>query len=388
MGKRLRSHGQKGGELFTGKQARLWFLGALLSCEVYEARGGSDSLQTKRPCAARRRIRVAWRRSIFPPWLNLGFPGVLLNPLLAEIPAFQGWPHLSQPWDSTHDWDRFWMPLIARASPPPDPHGRVFHRSPPTPRLVPDSGGESTFMKITDYPLYNHAVPIEPAPGDHAWAGELAGEVAAELALSTASDKGWILRCPYAFEATWNGGPDPEDIDIRIEAPDAETPDFVQSRLGAGLLTFYPGYQFQTETPYSLWVRGTINSPKDGLHALEQIADTALLPCTVTVAWQCTRPHQTIRFAAGEPFGAILLYADGAQENAILGVVALDADADLEAYEQAAQQLVDDAAPPGGPPAPRRRSARRACAGGRCRHGCAGGRCRQGGVRASRPAIG
>ncbi|HEY6322785.1 MAG TPA: Stf0 family sulfotransferase [Thermoanaerobaculia bacterium] len=64
------------------------------------------------------------------PWLGLGFPGVLLDPLLAGLPAFQGWPHLALPWDSPHDWDRFWMPIIVRALPPSDPHGSVVHRSP------------------------------------------------------------------------------------------------------------------------------------------------------------------------------------------------------------------------------------------------------------------
>lgn len=64
------------------------------------------------------------------PWLGLGFPGALLDPRLAELPAFQGWPHLALPWGSPRDWDRLWMPLVARALPPVDPHGPVFHRSP------------------------------------------------------------------------------------------------------------------------------------------------------------------------------------------------------------------------------------------------------------------
>jgi hypothetical protein len=142
----------------------------------------------------------------------------------------------------------------------------------------------------------------------------------------------WELLCPYAFEATWNGGPSPDAIDIRIEAPAAGAPAFVQSQLGAGLLTFYPGYQFKTTGEQLLWVRGPINRPKDGISALEHLADASIVPCTVTVTWQCTRPNQTIRFAAGEPFGTIL------------HVVSLDTDADLDAYDQALQQMVNNAA--------------------------------------------
>lgn len=77
-------------------------------------------------------------------------------------------------------------------------------------------------------------------------------------------------------------------------------------------MSFYPGYQFQTQATHSLWVRGPVNWPKDGLHPLEQIVATALLPCTITVIWQCTRPNQTIRFEAGDPFGTILPYATSA----------------------------------------------------------------------------
>jgi hypothetical protein len=182
-----------------------------------------------------------------------------------------------------------------------------------------------------------------PQPSERAWITEI-GAVAADLDLSSASSKGWGLRCPYDFEATWNGGLSPEDIDIHIEAPDVETPVFVQSYLGGGLLTFYPGYQFQTEASHNLWVRGPINWPKDGLHPLEQIADTSLLPCTITVTWKFTRPNQTIRFAAGEPFGTLLPYPKSAQETTTLDMIQLDADADLDAYEQTFQQLADSAA--------------------------------------------
>lgn len=187
-------------------------------------------------------------------------------------------------------------------------------------------------MKIIAYPLYDHAVPLQPASEQRAWITE--NEAAcASLALDTVNGKGWELLCPHAFEATWNGGPNPEDIAIRLDATDGDAPAFVQSNLGGGLLTCYTGYQFQTEASHSLWVRGPINCPKDGLYPLESIVDTVLLPCTITVTWKFTRPNHTIRFEQGEPFGTILLYANSAQENATLELVPLDADADLDAYE-------------------------------------------------------
>ena len=179
---------------------------------------------------------------------------------------------------------------------------------------------------LTAYPLSNHAVAITPQPNDLAWTG----------------GQGWDFLAPYAFEATWNGGPSPEDIDIRIETPDLDAPAFVQSFLGHGLLTFYPGYQLKTEGGQVLWVRGPINLPKDGLYPLEHLVDAAVLPCTVTLHWQCTRPNHTIRFAADEPFATLLLCPKSPPENLTLDVVRPDAD--LDACELAFQDLADSAA--------------------------------------------
>ena len=198
-------------------------------------------------------------------------------------------------------------------------------------------------MSITAYPLSNHAVAITPQPNDRAWTTKI-GVTAADLALSTAGGRGWDLLAPYAFEATWNGGPNPEDIVIQIDAPADEAPPFVQSCLGQGLLTFYPGYQFKTEDDQVLWVHGPTNLPKDGLYPLERLVDSAVLPCIVTIHWQCTRPNHTLRFAAGEPFATLLLYPKGAPKNLTLDVVQPESEADPDACERALQELADSAA--------------------------------------------
>ncbi|HEY0737769.1 MAG TPA: DUF6065 family protein [Herpetosiphonaceae bacterium] len=202
-----------------------------------------------------------------------------------------------------------------------------------------------TSLHITAYPVSDQAVAITPVPNERAWVMEL-GAVAADLALSSAGGKGWEVLCPYAVEATWTGGPSPEDIVIRSDMPDEDTPSFVQSVLGHGLLTFYPGYQCKTEAGEALWVRGPINWPKDGLAPLEQILDTAVLPCTVVVQWQFTRPQQTIRFAAGEPFGTLLLtptlFAETNGDQVTLNIVPVATD--VEAYEATLKQIISDPA--------------------------------------------
>lgn len=118
----------------------------------------------------------------------------------------------------------------------------------------------------------------------------------------------WELVCPHAFEVTWNGGPRPEDLEIRVEgAEEIELP-FVGSDLGHGVLTFHPGYQLKTDDPYALWVDGPTGPPKDGIAPLERLVDTTHLPCTLAAHWQLTRAHHTVRFAAGEPFARLRLH--------------------------------------------------------------------------------
>jgi hypothetical protein len=196
-------------------------------------------------------------------------------------------------------------------------------------------------MKLKAYPLYDHAAALQPASEERAGSTENEATTAG-LTLDTINGKGWELLCPYAFEASWNGGPNAEDIEIRLETTDVDQSGFVQSQLGGGILTFHTGYQIKTEDTYALWVRGPINTPRDGLYPLERIVDTSLLPGTISIHWKFTHPNQTIRFEAGEPFGTLLPYpkpaAEDSTEQFTLEVVQLDTD--VEAYEQALQQLI------------------------------------------------
>ena len=108
-------------------------------------------------------------------------------------------------------------------------------------------------MKITAYPLCATAATLQPS----------------------SMGKGWNFLCPCAFEATWLGGPSAEGITIRLAASSPGQQDFVQSREGDGLLTFYPGYQCKTEAEHALWVRGPVNAAKDGLVPLESVTVTS-----------------------------------------------------------------------------------------------------------------
>ncbi|MBX3011292.1 MAG: glycosyltransferase family 2 protein [Caldilineaceae bacterium] len=176
-------------------------------------------------------------------------------------------------------------------------------------------------MHIIGYQLHNQAVAIEPS------------------SLPTGS-QGWMLRCPLALEATWNGGSAPTDITIRLVTEEPPLFPFVASVLGAGILTFYSGYQFQSDPAHILWARGPLTPPKEGIYPLDQSIDTSLLPYTVSFQWQFTRPHQTIRFAAGEPFATLLLWPKPSWPPVQLQVV--PPLTEVARYEENLQELIDD----------------------------------------------
>lgn len=158
-------------------------------------------------------------------------------------------------------------------------------------------------MRITVHPLHDHPVTIEPSPARRPWPG-LSRGLFEDPSLQAATSRGWDLRCPYGFEAIWNGGPDPDDIEI-------SAPGFVASRVGHGVLTFETGYQFDLKPPNDLWVRGPINHLKDGIQPLDQVIEADLLPFVGEIHWRFTRPNQAVRFERGEPFGTLLPYPSG-----------------------------------------------------------------------------
>ena len=66
-----------------------------------------------------------------------------------------------------------------------------------------------TPMKIKAYALYKQSAPLQPATGTRHWL-QANEPLADELAAASVNRQGWELLCPFACEATWNGGPDPE----------------------------------------------------------------------------------------------------------------------------------------------------------------------------------
>ena len=191
-------------------------------------------------------------------------------------------------------------------------------------------------MTIKAFALSDRAAGLQAAPTEREWASDYT-DLHDNTAWQRVNGIGWQLSCPAAFEATWNGGPNADDVEIRYDRSPNPGPGFVQSQLGGGMLSFHTGYQMQSTNGRMLWVRGPINAPKEGLYPLECLADTSILPCTILVHWRFIGPHQTVRFEAGEPFGTVVPYTMGDPAQGLPEVIPVPKDA--EAYEQAFEQL-------------------------------------------------
>lgn len=154
-------------------------------------------------------------------------------------------------------------------------------------------------MKLIAYPTVQHPPELRPAPSGRAWMDALPEAYGYRcLPLTIANAHGWELCTPVAFEATWNGGPAKDDIQITSNDEGL----MPTTHFGSGILTFHVGYLFQTEPGVSLMAQGPINRPKDAIQALAGVIETDWSPYTFTMNWLFTRPDTPIRFEKGEPF--------------------------------------------------------------------------------------
>lgn len=154
-------------------------------------------------------------------------------------------------------------------------------------------------MKLTCYRFRRDTQEIVPASWQRRWMDEVQAYRCIPLAMANAT--GWEILSPSHFSVSWNGGAAPADL--RVESLDGypDLPELVKSHFGHGILTFYPSYLFTTETGWHLWVRGSPNSPKDGIQPLDAVVESDWLPFRFTMNWAFTRPGR-ITFEKGEPF--------------------------------------------------------------------------------------
>lgn len=154
--------------------------------------------------------------------------------------------------------------------------------------------------ELTAYVIDGHDVQIRPAPAERQWMDDSNRRFAYRcLPLSIANTHGWEILCTSGFTAIWDGGQSKDAIAIHAAAP--HPPVQAISHFGEGVLTFHVPCLFQTEAGIDLYLTGPVNRPKDGIAALTGIVETDWSPYTFTMNWLFTRPHNAVRFEAGEP---------------------------------------------------------------------------------------
>ena len=155
-------------------------------------------------------------------------------------------------------------------------------------------------MKLACYLPDGLSLDIRPASNRRGWMDETDERFAYRcLPLSIANAHGWVICCEAGFEAEWNGGHAPEDVQV---APLGGGDPRAEGHFGYGILTLSPGAMFRTDPGYNLWITGPPNGFKDGIQALTAVVETDWMPYTFSMNWKLTRPRHRVRFEAGEPY--------------------------------------------------------------------------------------
>jgi hypothetical protein len=130
------------------------------------------------------------------------------------------------------------------------------------------------------------------------------------LPLSIANQYGFIVRAPYAFEATWIPSEESvnhDRIEFKFDRPmNDQDPLIAESSFGRGILTLYPRFLVKTPPLINLWVKQPPNYFKAGVDWMEGVVETDNLSSTFTFNIKFHEPHKTIRFEQGEVLGSFI----------------------------------------------------------------------------------
>jgi hypothetical protein len=200
-------------------------------------------------------------------------------------------------------------------------------------------------MELTCFEVVAGHVELRPAPRRRPWMDATPRAFAYHcLPLVIGNLHAWEMLCPFAFEATWHGGPTAADLELVADpATVAAHAPFVASHFGSGILSFSPLVILRTAPGWNLWITGPTNHIKDGIQALDAAIEADWMPFTFAMNWKLTRPGLTVRFEQGEPFCAFFPMPRGALSACTPRLAALADDPALAAaYHHAVQRRDHD----------------------------------------------
>lgn len=146
---------------------------------------------------------------------------------------------------------------------------------------------------------------IVPAGRARDWMADALGHAHHCLPMTMANQSGWLLILPVSFRASWNGGPEADDLVLTTLDGDPLGPSPVGSHFGSGILSILPPFVFRTARGFNLRVSGVPNQIRDGVQALEGLVETDWAPMTFTMNYKLTRPDHPVEFRVGEAFASI-----------------------------------------------------------------------------------
>ena len=203
-----------------------------------------------------------------------------------------------------------------------------------TEKTAAEQGATLATPSLVCYPTEPDPPQLVPGRADRAWMDATSDRFAYRCTpLSIANASGWEILSPCSFTATWNGGPQKEDIHFVPIGGELDLTRRIVSHFGYGIVTFHTGYLFRTSPGWGLWCRGAPNTAKFGIVPLDGLVETDWLPMPFTMNWRFTCPG-LVRFEKGEPFCFITPVPHGWLDAIEPTVRPLEADPALKsAYE-------------------------------------------------------
>lgn len=130
------------------------------------------------------------------------------------------------------------------------------------------------------------------------------------LPLVIGNQYGFGLRSSATFEAVWNGGETPNDVEVTILDQDVNSfgdqPQHIESHFGMGTVTIQNRFTIRTPPGVNLM---TINPPNhwiDGVQHMTGVVETDNLRRDFTFNLKLTRPGHKVRINKGDLIGCVL----------------------------------------------------------------------------------
>jgi hypothetical protein len=125
-----------------------------------------------------------------------------------------------------------------------------------------------------------------------------------------ANRHGWELVCPTDVTAKWDGGPHPQNVQVKCREPWD-----VAGHFGTGYLTFNMAGLFQLSEGWNLWVTGPPNHCKPGAYPMTGLVEWDWLPYIATMNYQLTDPGRAVQWRKGEPYAFVMPVRRGDVES-------------------------------------------------------------------------